>query len=101
LRGQQPRLRATLTPHDVALSRAANAAERLDRYVDSLRARGAMKEFTKAYRRHRLAATARGEGFMSFAVAETRLRLALIPLLIGGGTVGPTQSLFANIFDQR
>jgi hypothetical protein len=58
-----------------------------------------MKEFTKAYRRHRLAATARGEDFMSFAVAEARLRTALIPLLVGGKQA-ITQSLFAEVFER-
>jgi hypothetical protein len=38
-----------------------------------------MKEFTKAYRRHRLAAADRGEGFMTFKIAEARLRKALTP----------------------
>jgi hypothetical protein len=89
--------RATLTPHDTAMMRAADAAKRLDAYIEGLRARGAMKEFTKAYRRHRLAAADRGEGFMSFANAEARLRKALIPRLIGG-TVGTTSSLFAEVF---
>jgi hypothetical protein len=40
-----------------------------------------MREFTKTYKRRRLAAGLRGEGFMSYAVAELRLRRALIPLL--------------------
>jgi hypothetical protein len=35
---------------------------------------------------------------MSYAAAEGRLRVALIPLLVGGQTVGPAQSLFAEIF---
>jgi hypothetical protein len=52
-------------------------------------------------RRHRLAAMDRGEGFRPFKIAEARLRRALIPLLVGGRTIGPTQSLFAQIFDQR
>jgi hypothetical protein len=60
----------TLTAHDVAMARAGEMARRLDGYIDSLRARGAMKEFTRAYRRHRIAASMRGEGFMSFKVAE-------------------------------
>src|SRR6202023_1080614 len=46
--GKQPIQRATLTPHDVAMSRAGEAAGRLDSYVEALRARGAIKEFTKA-----------------------------------------------------
>ena len=89
-----------MTPHDVAMSRAGEAAGRLDSYVEALRARGAMKEFTKAYRLRRIAAKARGEGFMSFKVAELRLRRALIPLLVNGRTIGPAQSLFAEIFDR-
>jgi hypothetical protein len=44
-----------------------------------------------------MAAADRGEGFMSFKVAEARLRRALIPRLIGG-TVGTTSSLFAEVF---
>jgi hypothetical protein len=48
-------LRVTLTAHHVAMTRAGKAAERLDAYIESLRARGAMRELTKAYRRHRLA----------------------------------------------
>jgi hypothetical protein len=56
-----------------------------------------MREFTKAYRRHRLAAADRGEGLMAFKIAEQRLRRALIPLLTGG-TVGTTSSLFAEVF---
>jgi hypothetical protein len=51
------------------------------------------------YKRHRMPATARGEGFMSFKIAELRLRRALIPLLVNGGKqpmVGAT--LFEEIF---
>jgi hypothetical protein len=91
-------LRATLTPHHVAIERAGEAAAKLNRYMDGLRGTGVLKEFTKAYRRHRLAAAERGEGFMSFGNAEARLRKALIPLLVGGQNVGPVQSLFAEIF---
>jgi hypothetical protein len=91
-------LRAILTPHHIAISRAGDADAKLNRYMDGLRGTGVLKEFTKAYRRRRLAASARGEGFMSFGNAEARLRLALIPLLVNGRTIGPVQSLFAEIF---
>jgi hypothetical protein len=90
--------RAVLTPHDVAMTRAGEAAKRLNAYIENLSARGAMKEFTKAYRQRRLAAVARGEGFMSFRHAELRLRRALIPLLVTGRAMAPTSSLFAKIF---
>jgi hypothetical protein len=77
--------------------RAGEAATKLDGYI-AMRARGAMREFTKTYKRRRLVATMRGEGFMSYAVAELRLRRALIPLLVNGGKPAVGQSLFASIF---
>ena len=58
--------------------------------------RGAAREFTKMYVQG--AAGLRGEGSMSYAVAELRLRRALIPLLQGGGKPAVGQSLFAEIF---
>ncbi len=94
-------LRVTLTEHHVAMTRAGEAAERLDAYIEGLRASGKMREFTKAFRRHRLAAMERGEGFMSFKVAELRLRRALIPMLVNGGQPVAGASLFAEVFNQR
>jgi len=88
-----------LTSHRVAMERAAEAAQRLDAFMDSLRGTGVLREFTKTYKRRRLAAAERGEGFMSYANAERRLRLALIPLLVNGGKPAVGQSLFATIFD--
>jgi len=35
---------------------------------------------------------------MTYEVAETRLRCALIPRLVGMETVGPMQSLFERLF---
>jgi hypothetical protein len=90
----------TLTPHDAAISRAGDAATRLDRYMESLRGSGMLKEFNRAFKLRRMAATACGEGFMNYKTAEARLRRALIPLLINGRTIGPAQSLFAEIFDR-
>jgi hypothetical protein len=95
------RLRVTLSDHRVAIERAAAMSAQLDAYVASLRARGGMREFTKMYKRRRIAAVARGEGFMSFGNAELRFKRALIPLLQGGATVAPTQGLFASIFDSK
>jgi hypothetical protein len=92
--------RVTLTPHATAMMRAGEAAKRLDAYMASLRGTGVLKEFTKAYRRKRLAAGLRGEGFMPYSAAELRLRRALIPLLMNGGQPAVGQSLFAQIFDR-
>jgi hypothetical protein len=87
-----------MTEHDVAIYRAGAAAERLDRYIESLRACGAMCEFTKAYKRRRIAAAERGEGFMTFKIAEARFRHALIPLLMNAGQPVIGASPFAEIF---
>jgi hypothetical protein len=89
--------RATLTEHATAMARAGSAAQRLDEYMASVRGTGVLKEFNRAYKRRRMAATARGEAFMTFKVAEARLRAALVPLLTGDKPVA-TASLFAEVF---
>ena len=91
--------RATLTPHGVAMQRAAGAARRLDEYLTSLKGTGVLKEFARTYKRRRIAAAERGKGFMSYKVAELRFKRALIPLLMNGGKPAVGASLFAAIFD--
>jgi len=91
--------RVTLTTHDVAMTRAGDALVRLDGYLEAMRRSGQLAEFNKQYKRHRMAAGLRGEGFMSFATAMARLRAALIPMLVNDGRqpmVGAT--MFAEIF---
>jgi hypothetical protein len=90
--------RATLTPHDVAMSRAGAASKRLDEYLTSLKGTGVLKEFTRTYRLRRVAAAERGKGFMSYKVAELRFKRALIPLLMNGGKPAIGSSLFAEVF---
>jgi hypothetical protein len=85
--------RVKLTPNDVAISRAQGAARQLDAYLAS---RGVLREFNRAFKQRRTAATMRGEGFMSYRAAESRLRKALVPMLVNGGTIG--RSLFEQIF---
>jgi hypothetical protein len=67
--------------------------------MSSMRGTGVLKEFTKAYKLRRMAAAARGEGFMTFATAELRFKRALIPLLQNGGKPAVGASLFATVFD--
>jgi hypothetical protein len=86
-----------LTEHATAMARAGSASQRLDEYMASVRGTGVLKEFNRAYKRRRMAATARGEGFMTFKTAEARLRNALVPLLTGDKPVA-TASLFAEVF---
>jgi hypothetical protein len=97
LREAAAELGVTLTPHATAISRAAAAVERLDAFIDSLSANGGYRAFTQEYKRRRLAACERGEGFVTFKVAEQRLKAALVPLLMNGKPVVGA-SLFAEIF---
>jgi hypothetical protein len=91
--------RATLTPHGVAMQRAAGAARRLGEYLTSLKGTGVLKEFKRTYKRRRIAAAERGKGFMSYRVAELRFKRALIPLLQSGGKPALGVSLFTQVFD--
>jgi hypothetical protein len=93
--------RVTLTEHATAMMRAGDAAAKLDAYLASLKGTGLLSELNKAYRRKRMAAQLRGEGYMSYGTVMLRFKKALIPMLLqNGATVGPTQSLFAQIFDR-
>jgi hypothetical protein len=90
--------RATLTEHTIAMSRAGDAARRIEEYMASMRAMGAMREFTRLYKARRSTAATQGKGFMTYAAAELRLRRALIPLLMRGGQPAVGSSLFAENF---
>ena len=90
--------RATLTSHDVAIERAGNAATKLDAYFESMRRSGQLAQFNKQYKQRRTEATANGRGFMSWSTAMTRLKRALVPMLVAGRTIAPMQSLFEQIF---
>jgi hypothetical protein len=80
------------------MTRAGDAANRIEQHVDFLRRTGKLREFTRMYKQRRTAAAAQGLGFMTYPVAE--LRRALIPLLVGKQDAAPMQSLFAEIFDR-
>jgi hypothetical protein len=99
LKAAAVQLRVTLTPHDVAITRAHTMAARLDEFMSSMRGTGALKEFTRSYKRRRIEAAARGEGFMSYKIAEQRLRMAMIPVLMDGGQAVIGASIFATIFE--
>ena len=78
---------------------AERAATKHDRVIAMLRGTGMLKEFTRIYRRHRLAAAESGRGFMSYANAVARLlRQGQIPLLMNGGKPVVGTSLFAEVF---
>jgi hypothetical protein len=62
-------LGATLTPDDVAISRANAAVVRLDLMIEQMRRDGTLQEFNSRYKRGRAAAAAVGQGFMGYAPA--------------------------------
>jgi hypothetical protein len=57
----------------------------LDLMVEEMQANGALKAFNAMFKARRSAAAAQGRGFMSYHVAELRLRKALIPALASSG----------------
>ena len=90
-------LQALLTPHETAISRATASVARLEALVDDMRQNGQIAEFNRMYKRGRAAAAARGARFMTYNAAMTRLRRALVPLLVGGDRPAPGK-LLAEIF---
>jgi hypothetical protein len=90
--------RSTLTAHDVAMARAGAAARRLDEYLSSARGTGTLREFNRTFKSRRAAAMAAGRGFMPYRTALTRLRLALVPILIAGGKPAAGATLLSQIF---
>jgi hypothetical protein len=90
-------LGATLTPDDVAIARADDAAQRLDSMIEQMRRGGQLHEFNREYKARRSAALAQGRGFMGYGIATARLRHALIPRLIGQ-SAAPMQGIFDQVF---
>ena len=88
-----------MTPGTVAVDRAQNAVAKLDACFEAMRKNGQLAEFNRQYKRRRMAAGLRGEGFMSFKIAMARLKRALIPILLGGGQPAIGATLFATVFD--
>jgi hypothetical protein len=86
---------ATLTPDDVAIERAAASMARLDAMIEAMRGGGTLREFNRQYKLRRAAARAEGRGFMLYAVAVKRLKLALVPMLQSGR---PLAGVFDEVF---
>src|SRR3982074_3519159 len=55
-----------VTPHDVAIERARAASQKVDAYLENLRSSGVLREFNRAFKSRRMAATANGQGLLSF-----------------------------------
>jgi hypothetical protein len=85
-----------LTPDLVVQSRARMQAARLQEHMDAMFKTGQLAEFNRLYQLRRLAATARGDGFMSYSVAKKRLRCALIKRLTCV-QISETRSFFGEV----
>ena len=64
----------TLTPHDLALQRAADSIKRFDAMIEALRSSGQLNIFNENYCASRKAAASAGIGFMPYEAALSRLR---------------------------
>jgi hypothetical protein len=88
-------LRASLTDDATAISRAAASMIRLDAMLKAMNRDGTLREFNRQYKSRRDAALADGRGFMNYAVAMSRLKLALVPMLAAGR---PLRGVFEEVF---
>jgi hypothetical protein len=77
--------RTTITLHHVAIARAAEMSTVLDHCLDDMKRSGALKTFNQMFKARRAAASAQGRGYMSYRVAELRLRKALAASLASSG----------------
>jgi hypothetical protein len=66
-----------LTPHATTMTRATAALAKLEQRMAAAQDAGALSEFNAEFRRRRIAARARGERFMSYRRAQTRLQAVL------------------------
>lgn len=90
-----------LTTNVVVMTRATIATTRLREIIEMLDQTGMLRDFKKAYRLHRLAATARGDGFMTYKTAMQRFRRAMIMLLIEKRPVDEVKPIFDHVLDGR
>jgi hypothetical protein len=92
----------TATEHHIVVERADAAIERIEAGVADAGRNGDLQFFNSEYRRRRIAAAEQGRGFMSYRVAETRLRRALADAVAAkvtaGGPAGDATPLLARIF---
>jgi hypothetical protein len=79
-----------MTPHRLVIERAGRAARRLDELLQTPAMRQCRREFNAEYQSRRLAALARGQGFMTYVAAYKRFRRAVIRRLMSPGAVQGT-----------
>jgi hypothetical protein len=89
-------LQVSVTPHAIVVQRASAALGRIDAGCDKAQEAGLLKEFNAQYKRCRLLAKARGQGFLPYRHAKARLRKMLVTAVATGGL---PENLFDRVFD--
>jgi hypothetical protein len=83
-----------VTEHAVAVTRAQAAVKKIEHGLGWAQRQGVLSQFNDEYRRRRLAAIAKGERFMNYSEAQTRLHKALAGVAAGGELRGLIESVF-------
>jgi len=89
---------AHVTSGPIAMARATELSAKLEVVLDQMQQSGRLAEFNREYRRRRMAATLRGEGYMSFTTAKARLHRAIIVRLVNKQAAN-SSAIFHAVFD--
>ena len=89
---------ARVTPGPIAIARATALSAKLEAVLDHMLRSGRLAEFNREYSRRRIAAKHRGEGYMSFTTAKTRLHRAIITRLVNKQAAN-SSAIFRAVFD--
>ncbi len=89
------RLDAVLSTHDVVVTRAQAAIDRLGTRLSTANANGDLKWFNRAYRQYRLGCLQRGERAMDYGAARDKLR----ELLAGAAAGVPVKDMVQRVFE--
>jgi hypothetical protein len=90
------RLKVQLTDHATVVQRVSEAVDRIDTALTAAQRRGDLAFFNQLYKAQRVAAQARGRGFMPYGLALRRLRIAVAHAAANGGQC--TRSLMLSVF---
>jgi hypothetical protein len=88
-------LRLALTEHTRVVERVTDAVGAIESRTEAARQDGRHKWFNRQFRKRRLAAAAAGEHFMSYSVAQRRLRNAIASVAAGKITAGVVAQVFS------
>jgi hypothetical protein len=80
-------MKMILTPHDVVIERVRERTARLDEALAAAQQNGLLKNFNATFRKRRLTAQKAGKRFLSYSVAQRRLRQAITEAIAAGGVI--------------